>query len=92
MYNPIKKSREHLAAKKAAVEYDQQVRKITKLNLLAEQKAEMLQKPCPFLGMHNCLDSCVHFSEGFLSPMPSLRGSGEIYFMATRPKCKLWGK
>lgn len=55
---------------------------------LLVEKEEMLSKDCGINNIQKCTDTCIHFSEGSISPCLSFNGGP--WYTKVDHKCKLW--
>lgn len=56
-----------------------------------EAKADMLQKPCPLNNMEACIDTCVHFKNGYIkNHVVFHEASTDMWEETILPKCRLW--
>jgi len=86
--NFIERYRERKKAEELKAQQDFEAERNRNENLIARQKAAMLEKPCAINDMDLCTDKCVHFKNGFTFPFYS--ATQDTFFVTEYPRCRLW--
>lgn len=87
--NFIKRYKDKKEAERAAAKERYQTEKEAEEKKISDDTEAMLKKPCPFNGMGNCFEECVHFKEGFVRQIMGL-GHFPDGWSLHYSRCRLW--